>query len=206
MTSVGMITSIFGMNRVENSIRAGTDILPMMGPMARPTKRSIPVHRPPPATWKKSSAQSQFPAMDTMSRTMMAPATATPTRGTMEKSGTGGGPGGGPSGASAEIGPILTVSLIAMASSPEWHLDYSTIRLLAVGCWWWPPGTAPVEPREDPVPGPNAVGIYDVGLSTQFALSFCLTLRLAAERSRSARTREHRGCGVHKLERQLDHA
>ena len=37
------------------------------------------------------------------------------------------------------------------------------------------------------MPGTNAVGIYDVGLSTQFAPSFCMTLRLAAERSRSAR-------------------
>ena len=36
-----MISSIFGMNRVENSIRAGIDIRPMIGPMTKPTNRSI---------------------------------------------------------------------------------------------------------------------------------------------------------------------
>ena len=46
------------MNRVENSMRAGIDIPPMIGPTMRPTKRSIAVQSPPPTTWKKSSAQS----------------------------------------------------------------------------------------------------------------------------------------------------
>src|SRR5271168_5414548 len=91
-----MMTSILGMNRVENSTRDGTDIDPMIGPTASPTKRSIPVHNAPPATWKKSSGQSQFPAIEMMRSTKITAATARPARGTMVKSGTGGGLPGGP--------------------------------------------------------------------------------------------------------------
>jgi len=57
VTTVGMIKSIFGMNRVENSIRAGIDIRPMIGPTTKPTKRSIAVHSPPPTTWQNIRPQ-----------------------------------------------------------------------------------------------------------------------------------------------------
>ena len=46
-----MMSSIFGMKRAENSIRAGTDIFAMIGPMTSPRNRSSAVHMPPPTTW-----------------------------------------------------------------------------------------------------------------------------------------------------------
>ena len=50
VTSVGTISTIFGISRFASSIRAGTERRPMIGPSTRPKKRSIPVHTPPPAT------------------------------------------------------------------------------------------------------------------------------------------------------------
>ncbi len=51
VTSVGMITSIFGMKRFVNSTRAGTGSMRRIGPITKPTKRSIDVHSAPPTTW-----------------------------------------------------------------------------------------------------------------------------------------------------------
>src|SRR5579859_5473589 len=65
-TSVGISSTIFGMNRAVNSARAATDSRPRIGPTISPTNRSIAVHRPPPTTWQNASAHSQFPATDAM--------------------------------------------------------------------------------------------------------------------------------------------
>ena len=43
ITSVGIKSTIFGINLLENSTRAGMLIRPMMGPMMKPRKRSIAV-------------------------------------------------------------------------------------------------------------------------------------------------------------------
>ena len=63
MTTVGMMMTIFGMNLAENSARAGGDIPPMIGPIARPTNRSMLVHNAPPATWQNISGQNLFVAI-----------------------------------------------------------------------------------------------------------------------------------------------
>ena len=44
------ITTIFGINLVVNSIRAGIDIFPMIGPRISPRNRSMIVQAAPPAT------------------------------------------------------------------------------------------------------------------------------------------------------------
>ena len=53
------------MKRVENSIRAGIDIRPMIGPTTKPTKRSMAVQSPPPTMWQKTSPQRELRAMAT---------------------------------------------------------------------------------------------------------------------------------------------
>ena len=63
VTTVGMISTIFGISRVVNSTRAGIDMLPMIGPSTRPRKRSITVHAAPPATCRNSSGQSLLTAI-----------------------------------------------------------------------------------------------------------------------------------------------
>ncbi len=84
VTSVGIIIrNTFGMNRAKNSIRAWIDRRPRMGPMTNPTKRSIPVQSPPPTTWKKSSAQSQLPAMATTRKPRTTPTIGMPATGTI---------------------------------------------------------------------------------------------------------------------------
>ena len=55
MTIVGISSSIFGMKRFENSMRAGIDIDRRIGPTTKPTNRSIAVQSPPPTTWQKTS-------------------------------------------------------------------------------------------------------------------------------------------------------
>src|SRR5664280_766705 len=64
-TRVGMIRIILGMNRTVKSIRDWTDSRARIGPMIRPRNRSMLVHSPPPATWKKVSAHSELEAMAT---------------------------------------------------------------------------------------------------------------------------------------------
>lgn len=93
ITRVGMISSIAGMKRVANSTRAGMDSLPRMGPMMRPTNRSMPVQRPPPTMWKKSRAHSQFAAIAATSRISTAPMIGRPAGGTIVAGGSGLAPG-----------------------------------------------------------------------------------------------------------------
>jgi hypothetical protein len=83
VTSVGMISSIFGITRLENSTRAGIDIVPMIGPSTRPKNRSMPVHRPPPTTWKKSSAHWLLVAIATISPDHHDATTGSPPAGTI---------------------------------------------------------------------------------------------------------------------------
>ena len=79
-----MISSIFGISRVLNSTRAGSDRLPRIGPIASPKKRSIPVHAPPPPTWKNSSGQNLFDAIAATSATNTIATTAAPARDDLE--------------------------------------------------------------------------------------------------------------------------
>ena len=69
VTTVGMISTIFGISRVVNSTRAGIDIRPMIGPSTRPRNRSMIVQAAPPATWKNISGHSLLDAIATISST-----------------------------------------------------------------------------------------------------------------------------------------
>src|SRR5579875_275900 len=82
-TSVGMSSTILGMNRAMNSARAGIDKRPMIGPTTRPTKRSMAVHSAPPATWLNMSAQVQLPAIATITKMTTAPTMGNPFNGTI---------------------------------------------------------------------------------------------------------------------------
>ena len=121
-TSVGMMTTILGMKRTVNSMRAGTDSRPRIGPMMRPRNRSMLVHSPPPATWKKVRAHRLLVLMATMSPIRRAAAIGRPRTGTIENSGMGGGPppaSGGALPASVGVRPVaIAVSVM------------STLRLL----------------------------------------------------------------------------
>src|SRR6516162_5664691 len=81
-TSVGISSTIFGMNRAVNSARAATDNRPRIGPTISTTNRSIAVHRPPPTTWQNVSAHNQFPAMAAMTNTTTAATIGRPFTGT----------------------------------------------------------------------------------------------------------------------------
>ena len=65
--------------------------------MTSPTNRSIPVQRPPPATWKKSSAQSELAATEAIRATRTAPTMGRPWTGTIWKDGRVGAFGARPS-------------------------------------------------------------------------------------------------------------
>ncbi len=82
MTTVGMMMTILGMKRAENSARVGIERRPRIGPMTRPTKRSMPVHSPPPTTWLNIRPHFQFPAIDTATKTTASATTGSPLRGT----------------------------------------------------------------------------------------------------------------------------
>src|ERR1700761_9480889 len=82
-----MISTILGISLGVNSTRAGTDILPMIGPRTRPRKRSMMVQAAPPATWKNSSGHSLLEAMAAISPAMMTPTIGSPLSGTISKSG-----------------------------------------------------------------------------------------------------------------------
>ncbi len=99
------MTTIFGISLVVNSIRAGIDIEPMIGPRTRPRNRSMIVQAAPPATWKKVSGHSELTAMAMISRTITTPDMARPTRGTMSNSRGAGGPAG-----CATAGPDSSIS------------------------------------------------------------------------------------------------
>ena len=86
-----MRRTIFGMNRVVNSMRAGIDIPPMIGPTMRPTNRSMAVQSPPPTTWKNTSAQRLLLAIATIRPITTAATIGIPLRGTIWKSRTAGG-------------------------------------------------------------------------------------------------------------------
>ena len=57
VTTVGMISTIFGISRVVNSTRAGIESLPMIGPSTKPRKRSMTVQAEPATTCRNSSGQ-----------------------------------------------------------------------------------------------------------------------------------------------------
>src|SRR5207249_4892099 len=83
ITSVGMSSTIFGMNRLENSTRACTDMRRRIGPMTKPTNRSTLVQSAPPATWKKSSAHSLLLAIAATSAPRTATTIGIPANGTI---------------------------------------------------------------------------------------------------------------------------
>src|ERR1700722_949098 len=85
-----MITTIFGMNRVVNSIREGIDIRPRIGPITNPTNRSITVQPAPNTTCMKTSGQIVLTATATTSATSTIAASTSPNLGTISKSGIAG--------------------------------------------------------------------------------------------------------------------
>src|SRR5262249_13823688 len=95
-----MITTIFGINRVVNWIRAGTGICPMIGPRTRPRNRSMIVQPAPNATWKKVSGHNVLTAIATIRPISTTAAIASPARGTIWKSGISIGPWSGADSAS----------------------------------------------------------------------------------------------------------
>jgi len=80
-----MIRTIFGMKRVVNSILAGIDSRPRMGPITKPKKRSSAVQIPPLTTWKKSMAHSWLVAIVTTSPTRTTRRSGGPRKGTIWK-------------------------------------------------------------------------------------------------------------------------
>ena len=72
VTTVGMITTIFGISLVVNSIRAGIDIEPMIGPSTKPRNRSRIVHAAPPATWKNRRSPTWIASRSRRSRRRLA--------------------------------------------------------------------------------------------------------------------------------------
>src|SRR5579859_3102941 len=101
VTTIGMITTIFGISRVVISIRAGTDSRPRIGPMISPMNRSTIVHDAPPTTWKKSIGHFLFAAIAITSRTTTSAAATMPVRGTIRNSGISMGGWGGAASAPA---------------------------------------------------------------------------------------------------------
>ena len=73
VTTVGMISTIFGISLVVNSTRAGTDSRPMIGPSTNPRKRSMIVQAAPPATWRNSSGHSLSAAIAAITSTARSP-------------------------------------------------------------------------------------------------------------------------------------
>src|ERR1035438_8439786 len=72
---VGIMITIAGMNFAENSARAGIDRRPRIGPITKPTNRSIPVHSPPPTTWANINIHLQFVAIATKTNATASAAT-----------------------------------------------------------------------------------------------------------------------------------
>ena len=109
VTTVGMISTIFGIRRVVNSIRAGIDMLPMIGPRTSPRNRSTIVHAAPPATWKNSSGHSLLDSIAAISSTATTATTTSPRRGTISKSGRSSAAGGACSASIAVVGIAVSV-------------------------------------------------------------------------------------------------
>ena len=86
VTTVGMMSSIFGMSRVVNATRAAGGMLPMIGPSTRPRNRSMIVHAAPNETWRNTSGHSLSIAMPTTSATNATATRISPLRGTISKS------------------------------------------------------------------------------------------------------------------------
>src|ERR1700712_3047435 len=108
VTTVGMISTIFGISLVVNSTRAGIDRRPMIGPSTSPRKRSMIVQAEPNTTCMNSIGHSLSTAIATIS-TMNAIATSTSPRfGTISKSGRS--IGGGASAWAAGAVPGITMS------------------------------------------------------------------------------------------------
>ena len=105
-----MISTILGIKRVVNSIRAGIDMRPMIGPSTRPRNRSMIVQAAPPATCRNSSGHRVLTSIATTSPTIAIATNTRPLRGTIWKSSGAGGPetsaGGAPTGAGAVISAI----------------------------------------------------------------------------------------------------
>src|SRR5579875_738037 len=87
VTTVGMMSSILGISRVVTSTRAGIERRPRIGPSTNPRKRSSAVQKPPPTTWKKSTAQLALVPTATANPTRATPTMGRPPRGTMSNSG-----------------------------------------------------------------------------------------------------------------------
>src|SRR5579875_1388233 len=85
VTSVGMISSIFGISRRESSMRAGMESWAMIGPRTKPRNRSMPVHRPPPTTWKNSSAHRRLTATAATRLPRASTASGSPASGTIAR-------------------------------------------------------------------------------------------------------------------------
>src|ERR1700744_1299625 len=99
-----MIRTIFGISLVVILIRAGTAILPRIGPSTKPRKRSMIVQAAPKATWKKVSGQSSLTAIATTRAAKTIATGMSPRRGTIWKAGVSiGGPGGGPGGGAGVV-------------------------------------------------------------------------------------------------------
>ena len=77
-----MTSIIFVMRPLEKTIRAGMSSRRMVGPMMKPMRRSVLIHRAPAKTWKKSSPYPEFLAIVTTSATRTAASTAMPHNGT----------------------------------------------------------------------------------------------------------------------------
>ncbi len=105
VTIVGISTTIFGMNLVVNSIRAGIESPPRIGPTMKPTNRSMIVQAAPNATCMNTSGHSVLTMTTTTSATKTTAAKTRPARGTMSKSGiAGGGPAWAAAGGGSEAG------------------------------------------------------------------------------------------------------
>src|SRR6185312_16058834 len=123
-----MIRTILGISLVVNSIRAGTDILPMIGPRTRPRNRSMIVHAAPPATWQNVSGHSLLDAIAAMSSAMMTATIGSPLSGTISKSS---GPAGGACSASAAAGGA--VISVMRASYGSGATSYQALQLRCPG-------------------------------------------------------------------------
>ena len=115
-TSVGMRSTIFGMNLAENSARAGIESRPRIGPTTSPTNRSMPVHSPPPATWLKSSPQLQLKPIDATRKPSTTATTGRPLSGTIWMTGRGGAIASCPPPAPATVADPVSVA-VAKAST-----------------------------------------------------------------------------------------
>src|ERR1700722_11835580 len=82
-----MISTIFGISLVVNSIRAGIERLPRIGPRTSPRNRSMIVHEAPPTTCRNISGHSLLEAIAAITSANTTAMIGRPLRGTIWKSG-----------------------------------------------------------------------------------------------------------------------